>query len=103
MKIQNPNGRSTKDGTNNYVDVLILGAGLAGLGSATKLKSAGLRFLILEGQPKAGGRVNTMKLKSNNRATDSNENQKLTKASKDNHQVNVGQDFVDTGAQWLHG
>ncbi|KAJ6626567.1 putative flavin-containing monoamine oxidase A, partial [Pseudolycoriella hygida] len=93
MKIKNPNGRSAKDGTNNSVDVLIIGAGLAGLGSATKLQETGLRFLILEAQSKAGGRVNTLNLKPNIE-TDSNENRKSLKTP---------EDFVDTGAQWLHG
>lgn len=102
MKIKNPNGRSAKDGTNNYVDVIIIGAGLAGLGSATKLQSAGVRFLILEAQHKAGGRVNTMDLKVNMETTDSNENQKSTKSSMVKNQMN-NTDFVDTGAQWLHG
>lgn len=102
MKIKNPNGRSAKDGTSNYVDVLIIGAGLAGLGSATKLQSAGLRYQILEAQPKAGGRVNTMNMKLNVETTDSNENHKATTVPDDNIQMN-NTDFVDTGAQWLHG
>lgn len=102
MKIKNPNGRSAKDGTNNFVDVIIIGAGLAGLGSATKLQSAGLSFLILEAQPKAGGRVNTMNLKHSTETTDSNENRKSSNKSED--QMRLSQtDFVDTGAQWLHG
>lgn len=101
MKIKNPNGRSAKDGTSNHVDVLIIGAGLAGLGSATKLHCGGLRFLILEAQHKAGGRVNTMNLKVNE-TTDSNENRKSTKSSVVMNQMNYT-DFVDTGAQWLHG
>lgn len=102
MKIKNPNGRSAKDGTNNYVDVLIIGAGLAGLGSATRLQSAGVRFLILEAQSKAGGRVNTMNLKVDIEKTDSNENHNATNSSGDKTQA-TNVDFVDTGAQWLHG
>lgn len=102
MKIKNPNGRSAKDGTSNYADVLIIGAGLAGLGSATKLQTAGLRYQILEAQSKAGGRVNTMDMKLNVEPTDSNENCATTKRRDDNIQVNDTQ-FVDTGAQWLHG
>lgn len=101
MKIKNPNGRSVKDGTNNYVDVLIIGAGLAGLGSATKLQSAGLSYKILEAQSKAGGRVNTMNMKLHIETTDANENRKSTKNPEDIHMNKT--DFVDTGAQWLHG
>lgn len=97
MKIKNPNGRSVKDGTNNYVDVIIIGAGLAGLGSATKLQSAGISFQILEAQPKAGGRVNTMNMKQNVEIVDSNENRRPNENPE--HQTDV----VDTGAQWLHG
>ncbi len=104
MKIKNPNGRSAKDGTDkNCLDVLIIGAGLAGLGSAVKLQSAGLRFRILEAQSKAGGRVNTMNMKHNVGTTDSNENQrKSTNSTEDTDQMK-STDFVDAGASWLHG
>lgn len=103
MKIKNPNGRSVKDGTShNCVDVLIIGAGLAGLGAATKLKSAGQSFQILEAQPKAGGRVNTLNMKRNEKSTDSNENCKSTDS--DDEQIQPTKtDFVDAGASWLHG
>ncbi|XP_037047897.1 spermine oxidase-like [Bradysia coprophila] len=102
MKIKNPNGRSAKDGTGNYVDVLIIGAGLAGLGAATKLQSTGQRFLILEGQAKAGGRVNTLNMRRNVKSTDSNENRKSTE-SDDECIQSTKTDFVDAGASWLHG
>lgn len=104
MKIKNPNGRSAKDGTISHIDVLIIGAGLAGLGSATKLQSAGLRFQILEAQSKAGGRVNTMNMKQkrNHKKTDSNENHQSSNEAEDEIRTK-NSDFVDTGAQWLHG
>ena len=91
MKIKNPNGRSVKDGGATtkecqHFDVLVLGAGLAGLGAATKLKKAGLSFVVLEGQDKAGGRVNTMEMSSFNVKTECDTSAK-----------------IDTGAQWLHG
>src|SRR5262245_9347325 len=39
--------------------VLILGAGLAGLAAAYKLKNAGYEVIVLEGQERVGGRVLT--------------------------------------------
>lgn len=97
MKIKNPNGRSVKDGTDtidhpsNVVDVLILGAGLAGLGAAIKLQQSGLKFLLLEGQSKAGGRVNTMQMLNH------------SNASADTTATKSSQTIIDCGAQWLHG
>ena len=40
-------------------DVLILGAGLAGLNAAYRLKQAGYKVLVLEAQEHVGGRINT--------------------------------------------
>lgn len=95
MKIKNPNGRSVKDGTDgrppNAVDVLILGAGLAGLGAAIKLQQSGLKFLLLEGQSKAGGRVNTMQMLKHFGENNVDTGTKST------------QTIIDCGAQWLHG
>ncbi|MEZ4606937.1 MAG: NAD(P)-binding protein [Deinococcales bacterium] len=39
------------------IDVLILGAGMAGLSAAHGLKKTGLSFLILEARPRLGGRT----------------------------------------------
>lgn len=60
-----------------HYDAIILGAGIAGLGAGEVFKRANLNFVIVEGQSRVGGRLNTIDLKDNV--------------------------SVDTGAQWLHG
>jgi len=57
-------------------DVIVIGAGVAGLTAATQLRSAGLQVVILEGRDRAGGRVWT------------------------DDRLGVP---VDLGAAWLHG
>jgi monoamine oxidase len=47
-------------GKSDLVDVIIIGAGLSGLGSARLLEEQGLKTLILEGRQRVGGRVYTM-------------------------------------------
>lgn len=70
-------------------DVLILGAGLAGLGAARELSRCGRRICVLEGQHRPGGRVLTVKL---NRSEEVNEN--------NDPQEEI---TVEAGAQWIHG
>src|SRR5688572_11475750 len=41
-------------------DVLIIGAGLAGLTAAARLSAEGLRVTVLEARARAGGRVHTL-------------------------------------------
>src|SRR5271156_4593848 len=41
-------------------DVIIIGAGLAGLSAANVLSAEGWDVLLLEGRPRIGGRVETM-------------------------------------------
>lgn len=41
-------------------DVLVLGAGMAGLGAAERLATAGRRVLVLEARPRIGGRIHTV-------------------------------------------
>ena len=41
--------------------ILIIGAGLSGLLTAYRLKSAGIPFKILEARSRIGGRINTIK------------------------------------------
>jgi monoamine oxidase len=42
-------------------DVVVIGAGLAGLHAAATLEAVGLRVLVLEAQPRVGGRVHSMR------------------------------------------
>ncbi|XP_049295110.1 uncharacterized protein LOC125770013 [Anopheles funestus] len=71
-------------GPKAYVDVLILGAGIAGLGAAKQLRNSGKSFAILEAQSSPGGRIST-------------------KALKKHHVGGKGCQLVEAGAQWLHG
>ncbi|KAL9165678.1 hypothetical protein ABFS82_06G186700 [Erythranthe guttata] len=48
-------------------NVLVIGAGLAGLAAARQLMAFGFKVTILEGRRRAGGRVYTKKLEGNNR------------------------------------
>ena len=54
--------RSALDGSQNlaHPDVLILGAGIAGLATAHALASSGLRVTILEARDRIGGRIFTL-------------------------------------------
>jgi monoamine oxidase len=42
-------------------DVLIIGAGVAGLAAAGEMARAGLRCMILEARPRCGGRIHTLR------------------------------------------
>ena len=66
--------------------MLILGAGIAGLGAARQLRNSGKSFAILEAQSVPGGRIST-------------------KALKKHHTSGKGGhcQLVEAGAQWLHG
>ncbi|CDW84613.1 amine oxidase [Stylonychia lemnae] len=63
---------------NNNFEVLVIGAGAAGLGAAKYLKKAGIKAKILEARDRIGGRV---------------------------HAVPFGSDskLIDLGGQWIHG
>lgn len=63
------------------VDVLVLGAGVAGLAAAVKLASSSVSVLVLEGRNRIGGRIHSVKV-TNNQQT------RLC---------------LDLGAQWIHG
>jgi monoamine oxidase len=62
----------------NNVDVIVIGAGMAGLGAASTLKEAGYSVLVLEAQNRVGGRIKT------------------------NSSIFDGLP-VELGAQWIHG
>ncbi|XP_062559761.1 spermine oxidase-like [Armigeres subalbatus] len=67
------------------VNVLILGAGIAGLGAAKRLIDTEKNFLLLEAQSEAGGRIKTIEM---------------------HHFGGLDEEYkqlVDSGAQWLHG
>ena len=49
----------TGDGTSREADVLVLGAGVAGLRAAEVLRDAGKSVIVLEARDRAGGRVHT--------------------------------------------
>jgi monoamine oxidase len=60
------------------VDVVVIGAGLAGLGAATALRAAGRSALVLEASGRIGGRAWTT------------------------HPAELGGVWFDVGAVWLH-
>ena len=45
---------------NNHNRVIVIGAGIAGLGAATFLKQRGYDVQVLEAAPQAGGRARTL-------------------------------------------
>jgi monoamine oxidase len=47
--------------TKNRVEVIIIGAGFAGLAAASELLRAGLEFVIIEARDRLGGRAFTVK------------------------------------------
>ncbi|XP_058128469.1 uncharacterized protein LOC131270888 [Anopheles coustani] len=77
-------------GPKAYVDVLILGAGIAGLGAAKQLRNSGKSFAILEAQSSPGGRISTKALKKHHHSSGGG-------------QKGCQQLLVEAGAQWLHG
>ena len=48
--------------SNQDCDVLIVGAGLAGLAASLELQKANVKFIVLEGSQRVGGRVKTVSL-----------------------------------------
>ncbi|MGH7041881.1 MAG: flavin monoamine oxidase family protein [Acetobacteraceae bacterium] len=61
-----------------HPDVVVIGAGLAGLGAATALREAGARAVVLEAAGRIGGRAHTA------------------------HPPELGGVWLDLGAIWLH-
>ncbi|HVB67920.1 MAG TPA: FAD-dependent oxidoreductase, partial [Acetobacteraceae bacterium] len=60
------------------VDVVVIGAGLAGLGAAAALRQAGARAVVLEAAGRIGGRAHTV------------------------HAPELGGAWFDLGAIWFH-
>ncbi|HQZ81489.1 MAG TPA: FAD-dependent oxidoreductase [Steroidobacteraceae bacterium] len=52
--------RRAHAGGSGEPDVIVIGAGLSGLGTALALEEAGLRVLVLEGRERVGGRLYTL-------------------------------------------
>jgi monoamine oxidase len=53
--------QGTRQATTLDRDVIVIGAGLAGLAAAAKLEAAGLEVLVLEAQRRVGGRIHSMR------------------------------------------
>ncbi len=47
----------------NNSQVIIIGAGIAGLAASVKLNESGINFLLLEGSNRIGGRINTIQFR----------------------------------------
>ena len=70
--------RKTTPAEKDRADVIVIGAGVAGLGAATELAEAGFSVIVLEARDRIGGRIFTLK--------------------------DVGQQFpIELGAEFIHG
>jgi monoamine oxidase len=54
--VRRVNGRAARD-----ADVIVVGAGVAGLEAARRLVRARLRVIVLEARPRIGGRIDTQR------------------------------------------
>ena len=70
--------------------VIIVGAGAAGLGCATRLAQAGVPFMLLEAATRVGGRAHTSSWADGD-SGDANDADR------------AGGDVLELGATWLHG
>jgi len=69
-----PNARFSNVGDGQWADVLVVGAGVAGLTAARELTKRNISCLVLEARDRVGGRTLSQK---------------------------VGRDWVDLGGQWI--
>ncbi|XP_055705858.1 spermine oxidase isoform X2 [Phlebotomus papatasi] len=69
-------------------DVIVLGAGLAGIGATLTLQKAGFRTSLIEAKNQPGGRIRTVPMESLCLDNCANPNDKV---------------IIEAGAQWLHG
>lgn len=67
----------------HFYEVIVLGCGIAGLGSGQVLKSAKVNFLMLEASERVGGRIQTVDM------INFKNDDKIVR--------------VEAGAQWIHG
>ena len=70
--------------------MIIVGAGAAGLGCATRLAQAGVPFMLLEAATRVGGRAHTSSWADGD-------------SSDANDAGRAGGDVLELGATWLHG
>src|SRR5271163_1060821 len=71
-----PTGSEQEAATSSSADVLVIGAGIAGLTAARALAQAGVRVLVLEAQNRIGGRILTER---------------------------IGEQVIELGAEFVHG
>ncbi|CAB9523788.1 Peroxisomal N(1)-acetyl-spermine/spermidine oxidase [Seminavis robusta] len=71
--------------------VIIIGAGVAGLSAAKRLKENNIPVLILEGRNRLGGRIHTVAMNTQENNSNQEEGSTQKKA------------FVDMGAAWMDG
>jgi monoamine oxidase len=54
-------GRNNKPAERDRADVIVIGAGVAGLVAASELAEAGFSVIVLEARDRIGGRIFTLK------------------------------------------
>ncbi|KAL3312593.1 hypothetical protein Ciccas_008815 [Cichlidogyrus casuarinus] len=83
-------------------DVIILGAGIAGLTAAKTLTREGFKVLLLEARERPGGRIHTVTLNETNSPNFSSDNYDSKSALRPNNNSDPSE-CVDLGANYLIG
>lgn len=83
--------RTLGGGESMRVDVLVIGAGAAGLAAAQFLQDHKASVAVLEGRPRLGGRMLTMRLPAKTRAGDAKRSPQVAR-----------EECVDAGASYIH-